>query len=215
MKRLSASELTSQTFHQVIEVLREGGILCMPTDTVYGLAVDSANEAAVANLFRLKGRPVTQPVIVLVDSVEMVRTVSETGAGEVFGELTDRFWPGPLTLVLPARSGVSPLLTAGTGTLAVRWPAFGLAERIIGALGRPITSTSANLSGSRLLESPDEIETMLNWVDLLLDLGPRASLQPSTLVDLTAEPPTLLREGPIRFGEISGFLSGRLARRSP
>lgn len=210
-RRQSIGSLDVAGYALVAELLREGGLVCMPTDTVYGLAVDAMNPKAVSRLFDVKGRAPDRPVILLVDSVAMARRLTWPGAD--FDRLTGRFWPGPLSVVLPARDPVLPELTAGTGTIALRWPRFEPAVRIIRALGGPITSTSANRSGEPVVRSADEIDSVLPEVDLVLDGGSIAPTEPSTLVDLTRDPPVLLRAGAVPFGEITAFLASRGAGR--
>lgn len=212
-RRLSIGSLDQAGYARVARILREGGLVCMPTDTVYGLAVDATNPEAVARLFAVKGRAPDRPVILLVDSVAMARRL--TWPGPDFDGLTGRFWPGPLSVVLPAREEVLPALTAGTGTIALRWPRFEPAVRIIRALGGPITSTSANRSGEPVVRSAEEVPSVLPDVDLVLDgWGPMPPGEPSTLVDLTRDPPALLRPGAVPFGEITRFLDSRGTERS-
>lgn len=210
-RRQTIGSLDVAGYARVAELLREGGLVCMPTDTVYGLAVDAMNPNAVSRLFEVKGRAPDRPVILLVDSVAMARRLTWPGAD--FDGLTGRFWPGPLSVVLPARDEVLGDLTAGTGTIALRWPRFEPAVRIIHALGGPITSTSANRSGEPVVRSADEAASVLPDIDLVLDGGPIAPTEPSTLVDLTRDPPALLRPGAVPFGEVTAFLASRGAGR--
>jgi L-threonylcarbamoyladenylate synthase len=207
MRRLSAAALGEGEYIEIANLLRGGGLAAIPTDTVYGVAVDASREEAVDRVFRLKGRPRNQPVILLVESVEMAAEL--TCPPPIFAALAARFWPGPVTFVLPA-PGMSDALTGGTGTIALRWPASGVAVRIIRALGGPITSTSANRSGEKVAISADGVASALAGIDLLVDGGPLGEGPASTLVDLTSDPPRLLRQGPVSYAEIDRFLGGRL-----
>jgi len=212
MKRLDASRLDSEGYRSIARVLSSGGIVCMPTDTIYGLAVDATDPAAIERLYRLKGRPPSRPVILLVVSIDMARSLTRPPPS--FDALAGRFWPGPITFVLVSDPRVSPRLTAGTGTIALRWPASELAVRIVRELGRPITSTSANRSGEPPALSGEAAAASLEGIDLVVDQGRVVARPPSTLVDLTVDPPVLLREGPVPFEDVVRFLSGRSAERS-
>lgn len=205
MTRIDRSRLDERAYGEIARVLEDGGVVCMPTDTVYGLAVDTSNETAIESLFRLKGRPPSRPLILLIDSVAMAKTL--TFWRTEFDAVAERFWPGPISLVLPARPEVSRLLTSGTGTLALRWPDSEVAVRIVRTLGRPITSTSANPSGEPVAPSAEAVAAVLPDVDLIIDAGTLAAQAPSTLLDLSRNPPALLREGPVRFEDIRRLLA--------
>ena len=196
----------------VVHVLRQGGVVCIPTDTAYGLAVDPGNRRAVERLFDLKGRPHDKPIPMLVDSVEMMETVARPTSG--FERIAARFWPGPLTLVVGARESLSERITSGTAPVGVRWPNAEFPLRVMAACGHPLTATSANRSGKPIARTVDEAAAQLGPdLDAVVDAGPLRAVAPSTVLDLTSVVPEVLREGPVSYDELATFLGGRLRRR--
>lgn len=178
--------------------LRGGGIVAFPTETFYGLGAAALEPAAVRRVFALKGRPQSKPLIVLVDSVAMVETVADVPAAA--RPLMARHWPGPLTLVLRARPIVPAAVTAGTGTVGVRFSPHPVARGLVSALGAPVTAPSANPAG---LEPPTTAAGARGHFDgaieLILDGGPTVGGAPSTVLDVTADPPRLVRAGALRL----------------
>jgi len=178
------------------DVLRAGGAVAFPTETFYGLAAAALDPASVKRIFALKGRPDSKPLLVLVDSVAMAETVAHV-AGPARA-LMDRYWPGALTLVLPARTIVPSDVTAGTGTLGVRISSHPVAHGLVRMLGEPVTAPSANPSG---LEPPTTAAAVVAYfaggLDLVLDGGPTAGGAPSTVLDMTVEPPKIIRQGAV------------------
>lgn len=179
-----------------------GGILALPTETFYALAVDPYQFAALERLFAIKGRHGAKPVLLLVASPEMAlkvaRKVPMAGA-----RLMEQFWPGPLTLILPAREDLPPLVTAETGTVGVRQPRQAVTCRLLAALGLPVTGTSANRSGQEPLTRPEEVDREFGAeVDLILDTGPCPGGLPSTIVNVSIAPPRLVRPGAIAVKEL-------------
>lgn len=177
------------------EILRRGGLVAFPTETVYGLGADGLNPAALARLFEAKGRPATDPVILHIAEVEaldaLAREIPSTAR-----TLARRFWPGPLTMVLPKRPIVPDLATAGLPTVAVRMPAHPVALALIRAAGVPIAAPSANRFGHTSPTTAQHVwEDLAGRIDLILDAGPTAIGVESTVVDLTAPIPTILRPG--------------------
>jgi L-threonylcarbamoyladenylate synthase len=183
------------TLELAASVLRAGGLVAFPTETFYGLGAHALDDAAVARAFRAKGRPADKPLLVLVDSLAMVDRV----AGEVprpARRLMDRYWPGPLTLVLRAHPDLPEALTAGTGTIGVRLSSHPVARGLVAALGGPVTAPSANPHGAPSPRTADEvIAGLATRVDLVLDGGPTPGGPASTLLDLTRTPPVVLRAG--------------------
>lgn len=193
--------------------LKAGELLALPTETVYGLAADARNEAAVAKVFALKGRPSSNPLIV------HLAHASQTGdwAAEVPAaaqRLMDAFWPGPLTLVLPARADVSRAVTAGQNSVALRVPAHPLARQLLERFGSGLVAPSANRYMSISPTSPAHVMQQFADSDLLiLDGGPCAVGLESTIVGLLpGEPARLLREGMLSASQIEAVLGEPLAR---
>ncbi len=185
-----------------LRCLREGGVVAIPTDTLYGLAADVGNEEALNHIFEVKGRPGNLALPVLVSSWEQVATVAVAG-NDAIRQLGTSFWPGSLTLVLPRQPGLSSLITGGRDTVAVRMPAHWIPLSLAAGLDRPITGTSANRSGSENLNSPQDIrESLGDSLGEIVDLGPAPAGLQSTIVDMTGNSPVLLREGATSFSEV-------------
>ncbi|HMH51760.1 MAG TPA: L-threonylcarbamoyladenylate synthase [Candidatus Acidoferrum sp.] len=177
-------------------VLRAGGLVAFPTETFYGLGAAADDPAAVRRVFSVKGRDEGKPLLVLVDSIAMAETVAEvTARGR---ELMARHWPGALTLVLRARDGVRGEVTAGTGTIGVRLSPHPVARGLVSALGSPVTAPSANLADAPPPTSAAAVRAVFDGaVDLVLDGGATAGGPASTVVDVTADVPRVLRAGAV------------------
>jgi L-threonylcarbamoyladenylate synthase len=187
-------------------VLRAGGLVAFPTETVYGLGANALDGKAVARIFRVKGRPANNPLIVHVaEAVRAAEIVSAWPAPAA--RLAERFWPGPLTLVLPRGATVPDVVTAGGPTVAVRVPAHPVARALIEAADVPIAAPSANRSSSL---SPTRAEHVLRdlggRIDLVLDAGPTPGGLESTVLDVTTVPPRLLRPGLIAPGQLESVI---------
>ncbi|WP_052473212.1 L-threonylcarbamoyladenylate synthase [Paramagnetospirillum magnetotacticum] len=194
--------------------LAEGGLVAFPTETVYGLGGDATSDLAVAAIFKAKGRPSFNPLIAHVSSLDQAAALVEIGADA--HRLAERFWPGPLTLVLKRRaaSPVSLLASAGLDSVAVRMPDHPTALALIKAAGRPLAAPSANLSGRVSPTRADHVAQCLDGrIAMVLDGGPCRVGVESTVLDLTEEPPTLLRPGGVTAEELEAVL-GRPLRRA-
>src|SRR5262249_15548400 len=183
-----------------------GGVVAIPTDTLYGLAVDPFSAEAVARLFAVKGRDADRALpLVAADAVQAAShlgTLSESGV-----RLAERYWPGPLTLLVPAPRALAGDVHAGTGKVGVRVPRCDVTRAICRAVGRPITATSANLSGAAATADPADVERTLGArIDLLIDIGRTPGGAPSTIVDTTRVPPVLVRAGAIEWDDIQAWL---------
>ena len=182
--------------------LNVGGVLVLPTDTLYGLAADVFNENALRRVFAIKGRPEGLALPVLVGDWEMVSLVAANWSDSA-QELAAKFWPGPLTLVLPRSPDLSSLITGDGETVAVRSPNHRVPQSLISRLGRPITGTSANRSGGPdLLTLEDVRDDLGQSVDYIISCGPAPQGIQSTIVDVTGPEPRLIRDGVIPFQEI-------------
>jgi L-threonylcarbamoyladenylate synthase len=178
-------------------LVETGGLVAFPTESFYGLGADALDPDAIARVFEVKGRPEDKPLLVLVDSIDMVaRLTTHIGAGA--RALMERHWPGPLTLVLEAARSVPPGLTGGTGTVGVRMPGHAVARALVRAARRPITAPSANPSAAPPpLTAAAVREYFDGRVELILDGGPTAGGAGSTIADCTVWPPRILRQGPV------------------
>ena len=177
--------------------LRDGGLVAFPTETFYGLGAAATDADAVRRVFRVKGRAESKPLIVLVDSIAM----AEGLAGEVTARaraLMIRHWPGALTLVLRARTDLPRELTGGTDTIGVRLSPHPVARALVRALGAPVTAPSANREGAPPPTTAAEVLREFDGVvDLVLDGGVTAGGPASSVVDVTVEPPRVLRQGAV------------------
>jgi L-threonylcarbamoyladenylate synthase len=175
-----------------------GGVIAFPTETFYGLGAAALDAVAVDRLLALKGRPSGKPVLVLVDSVAMAEAVAEVSPAA--RALMASHWPGPLTLVMPAHAHLPGGVTAGTGTVGVRMSPHPVALGIVHALGGPITAPSANPAGAQPpTTAADVLRHFESGIDLVLDGGPTPGGVPSTVLDVTVDPPRILRAGAARL----------------
>lgn len=190
-------------------VVADGGLVAFPTETFYGLGADPWNDRAVEALFEAKGRPSGAPILLLLASEEQALAAAARLPGS-FEKLARAFWPGPLTLVLPARGDLPVRLTAGRGTIGLRVSGSLLARALPRALGRPITGTSANASGRDPARTAGEVKEAMGEgfarINLVLDGGETPGKAPSTVVDLTGDGPTLVREGAISYERVLATL---------
>lgn len=172
--------------------------MAFPTETVYGLGALAEDAEAVARLYRVKGRPATNPLIVHVATVDAARNLASNGWNPWAEELAQRFWPGPLTMVLPRGLGLADAVTAGGPTMAIRVPDHPVALALLQACGKPVVAPSANTSGRLSPTLAAHVKQDLgDAVDLVLDGGPCRAGVESTVIDLTVNPPRVLRPGPI------------------
>jgi L-threonylcarbamoyladenylate synthase len=179
------------------EVIRVGGLVAFPTETVYGLGADALSESAVARIFEAKERPRGNPVIVHLASADALESVA-TRVPSRAREIAARFWPGPLTLVLARARAVPLITTGGLETVAVRVPSHPVARALIEASGRPIAAPSANRSGRPSPTRAEHVRQDLDGrIELILDGGPTPVGVESTVLDISTEPPMLLRPGGI------------------
>lgn len=177
------------------DVVRLGGVALFPTSFMYGLAADAANPAAVERIFEIKGRSRDKPILVLISQIDQVEELA-ADVPDTARRLMDRFWPGRLTLVLWAGPLVCPELTAGTGKIGIRMCAHPVCAALTKEAGRPITGTSANISGEPGCRRPLDLpQAMRNRLDLILDAGPLPGGPGSTVLDATTDPPRILRQG--------------------
>jgi L-threonylcarbamoyladenylate synthase len=189
-----------------IEVLRAGGLVAMPTETVYGLAADATNGEAVACIYTAKQRPSFNPLISHIASLEMAETL--VAFNPVARKLAETFWPGPLTLVLPRLPDcpVSELASAGLDTLAIRWPGHAAAQALIGKFGGPLVAPSANLSGSVSPTTASHVASGLgDRIDLVLDGGASLVGLESAVIGFEDEVPVLLRKGGLARADIESI----------
>ncbi|MDP2743765.1 MAG: L-threonylcarbamoyladenylate synthase [Dehalococcoidia bacterium] len=188
------------------QILKQGGLVAFPTDTVYGLGADAFNTEAVERIYRVKGRSPTQPFPLLVADISQVDMVAATWTS-LSSALARRFWPGALTLLLPAASNLPPILTSGSGTVGVRLPRHPVPTALARGVGNPIVGTSANLTGRASLLTAGEVRAQLgDRVDLVIDGGRRPGGVESTVVDATGTTARIVRAGAISKKALEAFL---------
>ena len=203
---MNTQRLTSGDIQRAASLLRQGRLVAVPTETVYGLAADATQEQAVQANYDAKGRPETKPLNVLVDGMEMVETVCWDIPEDAY-QLAEAFWPGPLTMILRGNGTLPPIVPAGGDTQGVRCPDHPDTLAVIRALGRPLACPSANLSGRPSPKSADDVLAQLDGrIDAVLDGGACAVGVESTILDLTAAPYRILRQGGLSREEIEAVL---------
>jgi L-threonylcarbamoyladenylate synthase len=201
-------EADEQSLEAAVAALARGEVIALPTETVYGLAVDASSEDAVERLFALKGRPASVALPLAVAKSEWVTRWARV-ADPRLELLARRWWPGPLTVVLPALDSVSRILTGGQSTLAVRVPDHEHAREVIERFGRAVALTSANVHGAREARCAADVSWAFgSQVSVVVDGGESPLGQPSTIVSLVGEgPPEILRQGAISEAQVLEALS--------
>lgn len=198
---------------EAARAIAEGLVVAFPTDTLYGLAVDPRSSGALARLFALKGRGAERAVALVAADLAQVRQVAEID--EVAVCLADAFWPGPLTLVLPARRALSPSVLNDRGAVGVRVPDHAVARSLARLCGHPVTATSANLTGEPASADPEEVARRLPGLDVLVDAGRAPGGPPSTVVELRDGRPILVRAGAVAWERVLESLASASDRSFP
>jgi L-threonylcarbamoyladenylate synthase len=191
---------------EAAKVILSGGVVAVPTESFYGLAVHALDERAVERLFAAKGRREDKPVLILIASIQTldsyVKEVSDKAR-----KIIERFWPGGLTLVFRARPNLPDLLTAGTGKIGVRLSGHAVPRELARAVGAPITGTSANRSGQPSCSTAQEVMVAVGEeIGLILNGGRTSGGKGSTVLDVTVNPPAVLRDGIVSRDELRPFL---------
>jgi L-threonylcarbamoyladenylate synthase len=188
------------------EKIREGKLVCFPTETVYGLGANALDEKAIEGIFTAKGRPQDNPLIVHIAGYDMLDDIVKTTQREeiLLRKLSDRFWPGPLTLIVTKDESMSDVVTSGLNTVGVRYPSNSIAQTLINYANVPIAAPSANISGK---PSPTKashvIQDLTGKVDIIIDGGPCQVGLESTVLDIVSWPPIILRPGAVTQEDIS------------
>ncbi|MDD5544280.1 MAG: L-threonylcarbamoyladenylate synthase [Acidobacteriia bacterium] len=186
--------------------IQRGRVVAFPTDTFYGLAADPFNLSAVERVYQIKGRPRTNPLLLLIGEMAHVKMVAAE-IPEIFSQIAEKFWPGPLTLVLKASHRLPLKVTGGTGNIGVRLPDSELARALVQSAGVPLTATSANLSTLPSCTTASQVLDQLGGrVDILIDGGAVSAKKPSTVLDLTSSQPSIIREGAIGKEKLKRWL---------
>ncbi|WXG44762.1 MAG: L-threonylcarbamoyladenylate synthase [Promethearchaeati archaeon SRVP18_Atabeyarchaeia-1] len=204
--RVNPSKLNMRVIGEAAAVIKKGGLVAFPTETVYGLGADALSSDAVSKIFVAKGRPQDNPIIVHVSSLDDLNRVAFQ-ISERAKTLIEGFWPGPLTLLFKKRNAVPEVTVAGLDTVAVRMPKHPVALALIRASGTPIAAPSANISGSPSPTTAKHVFTDLNGrIDLILDGGESMIGVESTVLDITTSPPVVLRPGGTTIEQIESCI---------
>lgn len=198
---------------EALAVLRCGGVVAYPTDTVYGLAVDAMRPEAIARLYHVKERPDSKALPVIIGALPQLATVV-AAIPATAERLMAVFWPGPLTLLLPPHPRVPTALLGDSDRIGVRWPASAISQQLAVGLGGAITASSANRSGAPAALSAADVMAQLGAaVDLVLDAGAVTSPVVSTILDVTVEPPCVYRPGKIAQHALEAVLGSRVTQK--
>ena len=196
---LKISDKYSEEFilTRAAQILASGGIIAYPTETFYGLGADATNAKAIQKIFAVKGRDFKNPISLIIGQTDDIYALVQDVPG-VAQKLMAAFWPGALTIVFFAANNVSPLLTAGSGKIGLRVSSHRGAGGIVQKLKRPLTATSANISGAPECVSASEVALQLgDKIDAIIDLGNTPGAIGSTIIDVTTTPPVILRQGAV------------------
>jgi L-threonylcarbamoyladenylate synthase len=205
--KTATQESLQSAIQDAAKVILSGGEVAVPTESFYGLAVHALNEKAIERLFAVKGRREDKPLLILIASREPLDSYV-MGVSNRAQRLIERFWPGGLTLVFHAKPILPDLLTAGTGKIGIRVSSHPVPRELAKAVGAPVTGTSANRSGQPSCSTAEEVmEAVGQDIDLILDGGKTPGRKESTVLDVTLDPPVVLRDGIISRDELSSLLS--------
>jgi L-threonylcarbamoyladenylate synthase len=204
--KVDADNSEERILTKAVEILANGGIIAYPTETFYGLGADATNEKSIQKIFSIKGRDFKKPISLVIgqpkDIDHLVQNIPEAAQ-----KLMTAFWPGALTIVFQASKNVSPLLTAGSGKIGLRISSHPVAREIVQKLKRPLTATSANLSGAPECVKASEVAEQIGYIiDAIVDLGDTPGTKGSTIIDVTCDPPVILREGTISRKKIEKYI---------
>jgi len=200
---LNLRRVSTEVVTDTARIIRRGGVILYPTDTIYGLGCNATDEQAIARIFKIKKRAEIKPMLVLVRNLTMLQDLV-IDIPSLAHELAKRFWPGPLTMLFYAKSNVGSLFTAGSGKIGIRIPNNNFCLRLIKECRTPIVSTSANISGHPVSDVHSLKQLFIDKVDGFVDAGNVQSV-PSTIIDITGKSLKIVREGSITVRELSKY----------
>ena len=210
-------EATAQraVIRRAAALIRVGGVVAFPTDTVYGIGADPWNDGAVRRLYAIKERPAHKAIALLLSGPSQLAAVTDS-ASPLLEQLARRFWPGGLTIVVPWRPGLKVAGEQPLPTVGVRVPNHPIPLALIEEVGSPLATTSANLSGAPSAVTAEEVDRQIgDRVDLIIDGGPSPGGKDSTVIDLTTEPPTVRRMGAVPVEELESAIGEVKVEPSP
>ena len=202
IRKINPADPETGIIAEAARIIRNGGVVVFPTRNLYGLGANAFNAKAVSRVFHIKRRPENKAILVLIkDKDKLGRFVEHIP--HTASVIMERFWPGRVSIVFKSKEDFPVNLTSGTGKIGIRLPAHNVAFALVNAAGSPITGTSANLSGSAGCSHIDDLESKISdQVDLILDAGPLKEGAGSTVVDVTAGKPLILRQGELSQKDI-------------
>jgi L-threonylcarbamoyladenylate synthase len=190
----------------IVGILQRGGVIAYPTDTFYGLGANCFLKKAIQRIYRMKKRELSKPLSALISDRNMVHRLA-VEIPSLFWDLTEQFWPGPLTVVLKASSDLPGEMLGPGASVGIRLPDVSWLRGLIAKMDFPITATSANISGEKEIENPKKIQAIFSGkVDLIVDGGKTGGILPSTVVDLSSSRPKILREGAVPRSDLEKYL---------
>ncbi len=207
IKKIDNTNLQPSLIDEAARVIKQGGVIAFPTKYLYGLGADAFNTEAVDKIFEIKRRPYNKPLLVLIDKISDLSRIAQK-VPTVAIRIIEHFWPGEITIVFEARDTLPANLTAVTGRIGVRMPEHPVALALTKAAEVPITATSANITGNKGCSQIQDLDPIVaEKLDLILDAGPLKGGIGSTVVDVTADIPKILREGAVSEKDIFSELS--------
>lgn len=200
--KINPFNIDIEKIKKAANVIIKGGLVAFPTETVYGLGANALNPKACAKIFEVKKRPLNKPLIILIAKKKDIYNLS-LDVSKIALKLIQKFWPGPLTLVLKKSEVVPDVVTAGFTTVGIRMPGSKIALSLIREAGKPVASSSANLSGKRFsVDAQHVLYDLKDKIDMIIDGGDTEIGIESTILDLTCDPPYMLRQGAISIEEL-------------
>lgn len=206
--KIDPHRIEADKIRMIAGVLQGEGVMAFPTDTVYGLGANCFAKSAIQRIFQLKGRKSSKPLSVLISDKSMIQSLADE-IPSLFWVLTEKFWPGPLTLILKASSDLPKEMIGPGESVGIRLPDILWLQRLIDDVAFPITATSANISGENEIDDPHRIKDIFcGRIDLIVDGGKTGGILPSTVVDLSSPRPKILREGAVPLSDFEKYLKG-------
>ena len=203
--KLNLNRILRKVVDESVRVIKDGGVLIYPTDTIYGIGCNAFNMKAVRKIFRIKRRNEHSPMLVLVNNIKMLRELVDE-ITPIALTLSREFWPGPMTMIFKANKNIHRLLKSKEEKIGIRIPDNRFCLKLIDGCKTPIVSTSANISGGDTLNESDELINIFgDKVDLFLDVGKLPSSPPSTVVDVSGKKLKIIREGAIPVEELKVY----------
>jgi L-threonylcarbamoyladenylate synthase len=209
IRKVDRKNPRSEIIQEAAAIIQSGGVVIFPTTGLYGLGADADNPAAVERVFDIKQRPSYKPILILIPDIGCLKQIV-LDVPESAQAIINVFWPGHITLIFNAGDALSELLTSGTGKIGIRLPIYPVARALVQAVGRPITATSANISAQPGCSRISDLDSsIVQAADLILDAGLLRGGSGSTVLDVTVNPPVMVREGAVSKKRITAALQKR------